>query len=121
MQLGKILKTAREAKGLSQKELAGLVKMQQAQYSRIESGKTDPSFTIVAKLAKALGMSLPELFAAEDIFNDAKSADKTLMEKLRLIDTLDDQEKQSLFNIVDSLVAKKKLKDNLTNVLQLAQ
>ncbi|NJO25851.1 MAG: helix-turn-helix transcriptional regulator, partial [Bacteroidia bacterium] len=36
MQLGKILKTAREAKGLSQKELAGLVKMQQAQYSRIE-------------------------------------------------------------------------------------
>jgi len=121
MQLGKILKTAREAKGLSQKELAGLIKMQQAQYSRIESGKTDPSFTIVARLAKALGMSLPELFAAEDIFNDAKSADKTLMEKLRLIDILDETEKKSLFTIVDSLVAKKKLKDNLSNVLQLAQ
>ena len=57
----------------------------------------------------------------DSIFTDVNSADKTLMEKLRLIDILDDQEKQSLFNIVDSLVAKKKLKDNLTNVLQLAQ
>lgn len=95
--------------------------MDASQYSRIESGKTDPSFTIVTKIAKALGVTLAELFQADEIFTDIKSADKTLMEKLRLIDTLDDQEKQSLFNIVDSLVAKKKLKDNLTNVLQLAQ
>jgi len=97
------------------------LKMDASQYSRIESGKTDPSFTIVTKIAKALGVTLAELFQADEIFTDIKSADKTLMEKLRLIDTLDDQEKQSLFNIVDSLVAKKKLKDNLTNVLQLAQ
>ena len=101
--------------------MALALKMDASQYSRIESGKTDPSFTIVTKIAKALGVTLAELFQADEIFTDIKSADKTLMEKLRLIDTLDDQEKQSLFNIVDSLVAKKKLKDNLTNVLQLAQ
>ena len=38
------------------------------------------------------------------------------MEKIRLMDTLDETEKKSLFNIIDSLVAKKKLKDNLVSL-----
>ena len=52
--LGQTLKKVREAKGLSQKEVAGLIEMAQAQYSRIESGKTDPSFSVVVKIANAL-------------------------------------------------------------------
>ncbi len=116
MNLGNTLKKVREAKGLSQKELAGLLDMPQPQYSRIEGSKTDPSFSAVAKMAKALGVSLSELFNADDIFNDANTYDKTLMEKIRLIDTLDETEKKSLFNIIDSLIAKKKLKDNLVSL-----
>jgi len=91
--------------------------MAQAEYSRIESGKTDTSFSAVLKIAKALGVSLGELFNADEIFADANSYDKTLMEKLRLIDALDDTEKKSLFHIVDSLIAKKKLKDNLSSLI----
>lgn len=117
MKLGNTLKKVREAKGLSQKELAGLLDMPQPQYSRIEGGKTDPSFSAVAKMAKALGASLSELFNADDIFNDTNTYDKTLMEKIRLIDMLDDTEKKSLFHIIDSLIAKKKLKDNLTSLI----
>jgi transcriptional regulator with XRE-family HTH domain len=117
MKLGDALKKVREAKNLSQKELAGLLGMAQAQYSRIESGKTDPSFSAVVKIAKALGVALPELFQANEIFADVNAYDKTLMEKLRLIDSLDEVEKKSIYNIVDSLVAKKKLKDNLSNLV----
>jgi hypothetical protein len=40
------------------------------------------------------------------------------MEKLRLLDTLEDKDKQSLYHIIDTFIAKKKLKDNLSNVLQ---
>ena len=116
MELGKILKTIREAKNLSQKELAGLLNMNQAQYSRIESGRTDPAFTVVVKIAKALGVTMVELFQADDIFKDVNSYDKTLMEKLRLIENLDDTEKKSIYNIIDSLIAKKKLKDNIQNL-----
>jgi transcriptional regulator with XRE-family HTH domain len=89
MDLGDTLKKIREAKGLSQKELAGLLDMPQPQYSRIESGKTDPSFTTLERIAKALGISLADLFKADDIFKDANTYDKTLMEKLKLIDELD--------------------------------
>ena len=39
------------------------------------------------------------------------------MEKLQLIEQLDDQEKTSLFNIIDSLFAKKRLRDSLTSAL----
>jgi transcriptional regulator with XRE-family HTH domain len=118
MDLGDTLKKIREAKGLSQKELAGLLDMPQPQYSRIESGKTDPSFTTLERIAKALGISLADLFKADDIFKDANTYDKTLMEKLKLIDELDNTEKKSLYNIIDSLIAKKRLKDNLQNLVK---
>jgi len=37
-----------------------------AQLSRIENGKTDPSFTTLEKIAKALGISVSELFGTTD-------------------------------------------------------
>ncbi len=117
IELSKTLKQVREAKGLSQKELAGLIDMAQAQYSRIESGKTDPSFSVVVRTTKALGLSLSELFAADEIFSDTNTYDKTLMEKLRLLDSLEEVEKVSIYNLIDSLISKKKLKDNLTNLI----
>ncbi len=69
------------------------------------------------KIAKALGVTLSELFRADEIFTDIKSSDKTLMEKLRLLDTLEDKDKQSLYHIIDTFVAKKKLKDNLVSLV----
>ena len=88
-----------------------------AKYSRIENGKTDPSFTIVAKIAKALGVTLAELFEADSIFIDVNSADKTLMEKIKVMEQLDEQERKSLYNIIDGLFSKKKLKDTLSSAL----
>jgi transcriptional regulator with XRE-family HTH domain len=83
----------------------------------IEGGKTDPSFSAVAKIAKAMGVQLSELFTANEVFSDVNAYDRTLLEKLRLIDSLDEVEKKSLYNIVDSLISKKKLKDNLSNLV----
>lgn len=117
VEIGGKIKKAREAKGLTQKEVALTVNMDQSQYSKIEKGKTDPSSSTLEKIAKALGLTLSELFASDDIFKDESSYDKSLMEKLRLIDMLDEEEKKSIFNIVDGLIAKKKLRDNLQNLL----
>ncbi|HEV7332742.1 MAG TPA: helix-turn-helix transcriptional regulator [Flavisolibacter sp.] len=107
----------RKAKGLTQKEVALALKMDASQYSRIENGKTDPSFTIVAKIAKALGVTLSELFQADEIFTDVHSADKTLMEKIKVMEQLNEAERSSLYHIIDGLFAKKKLKDTLSHAL----
>ncbi|MCP4482241.1 MAG: helix-turn-helix transcriptional regulator [bacterium] len=117
MNIGSLINKTRKAKGLTQKEVALSVNMDQSQYSKIEKGKTDPSTSTLQKIAKALGISLAELLSADDIFKDENSYDKTLMEKIRLVEELDENERKSIFNIIDGLIAKKRLKDTLSKAL----
>ena len=120
MQLGKNIRKIREAKGLSQKEVAISVGMDQAQYSRIENSKTDTSFSTIEKIAKALGVELSELFTADEVFKEVNSKEKTLMEKLRLVELLEDKEQKAFYHILDALVAKKRLTDTLSDALRVA-
>jgi len=117
MEIGERIKKIREARGLSQKEVATIIKMDQSQYSKLEKDKTDPSVSTLAKVATALGVQLSELFA-DDLLKDVNSYDKSLMEKISLIDQLDEDEKKSIFKIIDGLTSKKKMKDSLTKALE---
>lgn len=120
MDIGEKIKKVRTAKKLSQKEVAISIDMDPAQYSRIENGKSDPHLSTIEKIAKALGVELGTLFNSEDVFKEINSADKTLMEKISFLEKLEDSEKSAFFTLLDSLIAKKKLKDNLTNALNLS-
>ena len=40
------------------------------------------------------------------------------MEKIKLIEQLDEKERDSIFNIIDGLISKKRLKDTLSNALE---
>jgi transcriptional regulator with XRE-family HTH domain len=95
--------------------------MDQAQFSRIESGKTDPAFSTIVKIAGALAIGLAELMDAGEAFREVSSYDKSLMEKLALIEQLEDKEKAAFFSILDALVSKKKLKDALSGALEQAK
>jgi len=85
--------------------------------SRIETGKTEPSLSTLEKIAKALGIKLSEFFEVDDNLKDVNSYDASMMEKIRLIEALSEEEKKTIFNILDAFVGKKKLKDALSNVL----
>jgi transcriptional regulator with XRE-family HTH domain len=91
-----------------------------SQYSKIENGKVDPQFSTIEKIAKALKVNIVDLVAAEDIFKDVSAYDKTIVEKVQLVDLLDEQEKKGLFTIIDGLVVKQKLKQSLSSALNLA-
>ena len=117
MDLGDCIKKVREAKGLSQKEVALAAKIDTSNYSKIESGKTDPAFSSVEKITKALGVELSDLFKADSVFKEVDSFDKSLVEKVALIETLDKKEKAAFFTMLDALLAKKKLKDALNSAL----
>jgi DNA-binding XRE family transcriptional regulator len=56
----------------------------------LEKDKTDPSVSTLAKVAKALGTQLSDLFA-DDLLRDVNSYDKSMMEKISLIDSLDEE------------------------------
>ena len=111
------IKRVREAKGLSQKEVITAIGMGAAQYSRIENGKTDPSVSTVEKIAKALGVTMAELFTDGEDLREVNSFDKTLMERVALIDGLNKEEQKTIFTILDAFISKNKFKSTLKNVL----
>jgi transcriptional regulator with XRE-family HTH domain len=117
MDLGICIKKVREAKGFSQKEVALASKIDNSNYSKIEGGKTDPSFSSVVKIAAALNVPLHDLFKAEELFNEVNSFDKSLMEKMSLVEQLDKKEKTAFYAVLDAFLGKKKMKDALSNVL----
>ena len=117
MNIGDNIKRVREAKNLNQKEVITAIDMGAAMYSRIESGKTEPSLSTLEKIAKALGVSLTELIQADESMSDVNSVDKSLMEKLRLMEALSDEERKTIYTMLDAFIGKKKLKDALSNVL----
>ena len=117
MDIGSNIKRVREAKNLSQKEVITAIDMGAAMYSRIESGKTEPSLSTLEKIAKALGVSLVELIQTDESMNDVNSVDKSLMEKVRLMEALNDEERKTIYTMLDAFIGKKKLKDALSNVL----
>ncbi len=119
MKIGDKIKKAREAKGWSQKEVALNIIMDQSQYSKIENNKTDPHLSTIEKIADALEISLEQLFTAEQTFKDINSFDKSLVEKMQMVEQLEDIEKKSVYSIIDALVNKHKLKIALNNVMSL--
>jgi|SRR5690554_908558 len=119
MSIADKIKVIRTNKGLSQKEVALSVGIDQAQYSRIESGKVEPTLSSLEKIAEALGIRVVELFSDEKPI-DVNSYDKTIVERLRLLDELEENEKSSIYNIIDMAVSKKRLKDTLSNALNTA-
>lgn len=118
MKIGDNIKRIRLAKNLSQKQVITVASLDAAQYSRIENGKTDPSATTLERIAKALGVSLSQLFAATDELNEISSHDKTIMEKISLVESLSEEEQKTIYTMIDAFVGKKKLKDTFSNVLQ---
>ncbi len=72
------IKTVRIVKNIFQKEVSLFLNMEQAQFSRIKSYKTDYSFFTIVKIAKALRVYISELLNSESIFKDVNSYNKTL-------------------------------------------
>src|SRR5256884_7220219 len=59
---GMRLRLARQARGLSQQQLAGVAGVTRQAVSAVESGHSDPSLRVALGLARALGMTVEELF-----------------------------------------------------------
>lgn len=59
--LGQTIRAAREARGLTQAELAGRADVAQAYLSYLEQDKREPSLSIAARIARELAIPLDEM------------------------------------------------------------
>lgn len=59
------LRLARQARGYSQQQLAGMAGVSRQAVSAVEAGQSDPSLRVALAIAGALGMTVEELFGSE--------------------------------------------------------
>ncbi len=116
--IGKNIRSFRKAKNMSQKEVISAISMEGAQYSRIENGKTEPSISTLERIAKALGVSIIDLLSLDKNSEDIESYDRTVMEKVKLVEGLTEEEKKTMYIILDAFIKKRKLKSTLQDVLK---
>ena len=70
---GAMIKRLREARGITQQQLAAGISVSDKAVSRWETGRGYPDITLIGPLASALGVSVIELFSGEDVVNTNRS------------------------------------------------
>ena len=86
----------------------------QAQYSVIESGKTIPTIPTLEKIANVFEIDITELIKPSSPEEDINLP---LLEKIKLIDSLPEDEQQALFKMIDLAISNKRMKDNLQQLI----
>jgi transcriptional regulator with XRE-family HTH domain len=109
--IGEAIRKLREQKRMSQKEVAAAIEVDPTQYNRIELGKSLPTLKTIAKIAKALNVSIDKLINEEQDFEEVDIKDKSLFDKVRLIDELPEEEKNTILKVIDLALSKKKFKE----------
>ena len=97
--LGKRIKELRKEKNLSQDQLSELVGIDSRSISHIENGDSFPSKSLL-EIAKALNVSLPDLFEFEHLKYDVKYKKNYIINSL---DNISNADLDVLFRIIKSM------------------
>jgi len=112
MSIAENLKAFREQKGLLQKEVANAVGVHPSNYSKMEKGERDVSIEVADKLAKFFGVTIDELVhMSGQVPDEITIVDKSVSERINLIQQLEEEDKKAIYRIIDSMLTKSKFKD----------
>lgn len=112
MNLGKIIRKIREQKGLLQKQVAAELEIGYTNYNKLENGNREPSVRELQALAKLFNMTVDQVLNFEGkLPKEVTIKDKREFERYNLINQLEDEDKDVVFKIIDTMLTKKKFKD----------
>ena len=117
MDVAEEIRKVRKDKGYSQQEVADKLAISRVQYSRIETGKSDPTMGFLQRIADALEIEMIQFFDAKNGDKEVYAMNEPLLHKVRLLDELEDAQKTAIYNIIDTAIANKRLKQALNNAL----
>jgi len=112
LNLSEKVKRLRKERELTQKELADKLGVNSSHLSRLEKGKYQPSTEMLKKFAEFFGVTTDYLLSDEEI-PEINIKNKSLAERVKLIDSLDEEDQNALIHIIDSMLTKKKMKEVL--------
>jgi len=112
MSLADNIKNIREEKNLKQIEVATHIGVDKSAYSKIEKGMRSITIEELQKMAKLFNTTIDNIVNFEgNIPKEVTITDKTAVEQMNLISQLDEEDKQTVFNIIDKMLTNKKFKN----------
>jgi transcriptional regulator with XRE-family HTH domain len=113
MNLADNIKVIREKQGLLQKEVALHIGVDKSTYSKIEKGLREVTVAELQKLTKLFSLSADQIinYNENSIPTEVVMEDKSTIEQMQLLQQLDEDDKTTVFKIIDKMLTTKKFKD----------
>lgn len=113
MDLANNIKVIREKQGLLQKEVALHINVDKSTYSKIEKGMREVTVVELQKLTKLFNLSADQILNYDEniIPKEVVIEDKSTIEQMQLLQQLDEEDKSTVFKIIDKMLTTKKFKD----------
>lgn len=105
--LGLRVRRIREARGITQEELAYLANTQTSHISRIELGQNNTTIDVAHRIAQALQISLSDLLNTENEDIDLIPCDKHIMQAAAYMQASPEDSHEQIVQIVKTFAKKK--------------
>ena len=111
MSIGENIKRIREQKGLLQKEVATELGLDKSSYSKLEKDMREVKVSELQKLSSLFNMTIDQIVSFEGaIPKEITIEDKNSVEQIKLINQLDEDDKKTVFSIIDKMLTNQKFK-----------
>jgi transcriptional regulator with XRE-family HTH domain len=112
MNLAENIKAIREEKNLKQIDVAAHIGVDKSAYSKIEKGTRSLTVEELQKMAQLFNLTTDQIINYDGKMpKEVVIEDKTAVEQMRLIQQLDEDDKQTIFKLIDKMLTNKKFKD----------
>jgi transcriptional regulator with XRE-family HTH domain len=112
MSLADNMKAIREEKKLKQIEVATHIGVDKSAYSKIEKDLRAVTVKELQKMAQIFNMTTDQIIHFDGKMpKEMVMEDKTAIEQMRLIQQLDEEDRQTIFRLIDKMLTNKKFKD----------
>lgn len=112
MGLADNIKAIREEKGLKQIEVADHIGVDKSAYSKIEKGTRSLTVDELQKMAQLFNLTTDQIINYDGKMpKEVIIEDKTAVEQMRLIQQLEEEDRQTIFRLIDKMLTNKKFKD----------
>lgn len=108
--VGERIARLRNERGYSQRDFAIETGISHRMIAYYEKQAQNPPTHVLPILAKALGVSIDQLFGMEKIKADGKNKDMRLWRRFSQIERLDTKEKRQVIQLLDTFIEKERLK-----------
>ncbi|MDI7230618.1 helix-turn-helix domain-containing protein [Leptospira santarosai] len=113
MNLSEKIKELRKKNGISQQGLADKLGIHLSHVSRIENGHNEPSLEVLRGLMQIFEVSADFLLKDDLESFEIEIKDKSLAERIRLLDSLDEKNREALLQVIDNMLTNQRMKQLL--------